>query len=304
MGVAIIVPGVSFADANLGKVNISGDVPVQALRIVAEDSYFGTSAQLSVSYIPVATTQREVTWSIEEGSEFANISNTGLLVIKDGAKASQVRVKVTSANNTNIYATKQLSVTYKGGDIPVGAALMNDGNSYLKATEFCGSQPFGPGGGIFEIEFAVTAQSSKQRSIFGASTSQYMTHLLSVKDSLNLRIDDCGSATNPLFTYQIDSKIIYRREASSITIKMGDTERTYTAGLRSINSDFALFAIYTATSYNNVSEYIKIFSAKYIGPTGETAFDLVPSLNNGVPTMYDKVSGQHLTPMNGSFSIV
>lgn len=125
MGIAIIVPDISFADANLGKVNISGSgevpevpgVPVQELRIVAEDSYTGTNAQLSVSYIPTNTTQRGVDWSIVSGSNYASINhNTGKLTILEGASNSNITVRVVSLFNSEISATKSLFVSYKSNE--------------------------------------------------------------------------------------------------------------------------------------------------------------------------------------------
>lgn len=116
MGVAIIVPGISFADANLGKVNISGDVPVQALIIKGDSSYTGINAQLSVSYLPISTTQRNVEWSIVSGNEYASINSSGLLTIKRGTNAGRVNVKVVNTDNPNVYANKEIVVTYYNSD--------------------------------------------------------------------------------------------------------------------------------------------------------------------------------------------
>jgi hypothetical protein len=116
MGLAIIVPSISFADANLGKVTLSGNEPIRGLYINLEDSYAGTTVDLKCSYLPANTTQRNVVWSIESGSEYASISGSTLTILS-GASHNDVTVKCTSASNPSISATKTISVTYESGGI-------------------------------------------------------------------------------------------------------------------------------------------------------------------------------------------
>lgn len=116
MGLAIIVPNVSFGDANLGKVTLSGNVPIRGLYINLEDSYAGTAVDLKCSYLPANTTQRNVVWSIESGSEYAFVSGS-VLTILEGADSDEVVVKCTSVSNPSIYAEKTISVTYQSAGI-------------------------------------------------------------------------------------------------------------------------------------------------------------------------------------------
>lgn len=111
MGLAIIIPSISFEDANLGKVTIGGNVPIKNLYINIEDSYTGTLVNLKCSYSPVNTTQRNVVWSIESGSEYASI-NGSVLQILSNANNSSVVIKCTSVENPNINTSKIVKLTY------------------------------------------------------------------------------------------------------------------------------------------------------------------------------------------------
>lgn len=116
MGVAIIIPDVNFASANLGKVTLTEDVPVRALSIIAPDSISGTSYQLGVSFYPINTNQRNVIWSIESGSEYAYINSSGVLDIKQEADNSQITVNAKSISNPSVFSTVKITVTYQGAD--------------------------------------------------------------------------------------------------------------------------------------------------------------------------------------------
>ena len=113
MGLAIIVPSISFDDANLGKVTLSGNVPIRDLYINLENYYTGTEVDLKCSYLPVNTTQRDVVWSIESGSEYASISGSTLTILP-GALNNDVTIKCASSINPNIVAEKTITVTYDG----------------------------------------------------------------------------------------------------------------------------------------------------------------------------------------------
>lgn len=118
MGIALIVPDISFADANLGKVTLSGLVPITGIAIVGPDSAVGASdaAEFVPSFTPINTTQRGVQWSVVSGSTYASINNsTGALTILPGASGASVTIRVTSSANNTIFAEKTISVTYSGG---------------------------------------------------------------------------------------------------------------------------------------------------------------------------------------------
>lgn len=124
MGLAIIVPNISFADANLGKVTVSESLgsDLQSIQIVCNDMITGSTraAMLSVSYTPTNTNQRGISWEIISGSEYAYIDQQGYLNILPNANNNAIQVKATSTKNSTIYALKNLTVSYK-----------NEGDEYI-----------------------------------------------------------------------------------------------------------------------------------------------------------------------------
>lgn len=112
MGSVFIIPNFYPSDT-LGKVTLKNEVEVKSISIVGNSSVVGTSATYNVSFYPIATTQRGVTWSIESGGNYATInSSTGVLSVLSGASSSAVTIKATSTANQAVYATKQITVTY------------------------------------------------------------------------------------------------------------------------------------------------------------------------------------------------
>lgn len=114
MGTAIIVKNASFADANLGKVNLKNDVAISGLDIVGQNiiNQRGNTARYIAVYTPYNTSERDVLWTIIEGASYANISADGVISVKENAKDSMVTIKVTSIANAAVYATKTIKVTY------------------------------------------------------------------------------------------------------------------------------------------------------------------------------------------------
>lgn len=119
MGIAIIVPGVSYSDNNLGKVTVSQQVPVTGISIVGNAEVRGESSQYTISYSPTNTSQRGVVWSVEQGSEYATINQNGLLTILQGASSNAVTIKAVSTHNAEVVATKVLQVSYFKELVPV-----------------------------------------------------------------------------------------------------------------------------------------------------------------------------------------
>lgn len=119
MGIAIIVPGVSYSDNNLGKVTISQQVPVTGISIIGNEVVRGESSQYTISYSPLNTSQRGVVWSVEQGGAYATINQNGLLTILQGASSSAVTIKAVSMHNAEVLATKVLQVTYFKELVPV-----------------------------------------------------------------------------------------------------------------------------------------------------------------------------------------
>lgn len=129
MGVAVIIPSVDFSTNNLGKVTIQQNVDVTGLTINCNSSYTGTTFTPTVAYIPIATNQQGVTWSLSAGSDYASIdATTGVVTIKSGANANNITIVATSSYNNTIVASKTVAVTYYV-DVNVLTAIAISGSS-------------------------------------------------------------------------------------------------------------------------------------------------------------------------------
>ena len=134
MGKAIIISDVNFSSANLGKVTLSGNIPLVALAIDTLDYFIGTSIQMDLIHFPINTTERNVSWSITSGNQFATIdSSTGRLTVSSSANEGVVTVMVSSVDNPAIKATKDITVSYNNNvsGVNLRRKLIGDGNAFI-----------------------------------------------------------------------------------------------------------------------------------------------------------------------------
>lgn len=131
MGKALIVPGVSFAGAGLGKVTRFAPAPLESITIEGPATVVGTMALYTVLYTPSGTSQIGVVWDIVSGAEAASISQEGHLTVLPGATAAPVRIRATSAVNPEISATLDVVVTYSSAlesIVVIGPTVISQGN--------------------------------------------------------------------------------------------------------------------------------------------------------------------------------
>ncbi|HBH09063.1 MAG TPA: hypothetical protein DDX40_06660 [Rikenellaceae bacterium] len=83
------------------------------------------TAQFTVTYTPSNSTQRGVLWSVESGSAYASIDESGKLTALKGANGNTVKIRATSKENSSIYAEKSVSVTYKAASVSVTGVRLN-----------------------------------------------------------------------------------------------------------------------------------------------------------------------------------
>jgi len=87
-------------------------VPLITLNIIGDSNIINNKYQFSASYNPVNTTEKLVSWSIVQGSNYATINaNTGLLTVLSGTTSETITIRATSSFNTAIYADKTIVVT-------------------------------------------------------------------------------------------------------------------------------------------------------------------------------------------------
>lgn len=116
--------------------NPSEDIPITGIEIIGESSPVGLTSRYTVSYTPSSTTQKGIVWTIQKGGEYAAINKNGMISILEGASAGSVTIRATSVNNPSIYGEKEISVTYKEGEISAQIQaycdrVLNDGGVLL-----------------------------------------------------------------------------------------------------------------------------------------------------------------------------
>lgn len=310
MGKAIIVPEVDFSQSGLGTVTINGVVPVFALRIkgpleVVDEAHF------YVSYYPLGTTQKGVTWSVIDGGTYATInSSTGQLyvVTGSGAVSAPVRIKATSIVDSNIFAVFDTTVTESGtSPLPVeGRRLQGFDNAYLNATKwYLGTKTYPRDDTTFFIDFICPSNRAYARSIYGGGFySQAMIHAVMLSGS-SFRIDDYN-ALNQSYSSSFGKRIKYTRTGGNYTIEIDGVTHTGTLGSTELPGevDIYLFALCQNNSgtitANNIADGTQIYSAK-MTKNGVDIFDLFPAEWDGVVGMWDRVSGKLIGPEDGGY---
>lgn len=329
MGRAIIVPDVDFSQSGLGTVTINGVVPVLGLKIkgpasVDDEAYF------SVSYYPLSTTQKGVTWSVIEGGTYATIdSSTGLLSVVAGSDADSdaVKIKATSVVDSNVFAVFDTLVTETGSfPLPVeGRRLQGFDDAYLNATKYySGSKVFPYEDTTFFIDFIFPSNRDYARSVYGGmiandNNGQWIHGVVLAgsatgANKLAFRIDDYNksseSSSKPLFTNSTRKRIKYTRTGRNYTV---DIDGVVSTGVVGTGVLINALEIYLFAGYNNnggtitavnISDGLQIYSAK-MTKNGDDVFDVYPAEWNGVVGMWDRVSKQLIGPeASGYFSLV
>lgn len=115
MGIAVIIPNLDFSGHGLGKVTLNQSIPLVSMSIAGNTTVIGKSATYKALLYPGNTSERAVTWSVISGGTYASIdASTGVLAIAGSADEATVVIKATSTDNSEIYATLELTVTYAG----------------------------------------------------------------------------------------------------------------------------------------------------------------------------------------------
>lgn len=317
MGIALILPECDFSDKSLGKVTIKGNVPLSDISIVGDDNVNGVEAQYTCMYSPAVTTERDVVWSVESGNQYAYINpTTGKLLVLEGASNANVTIKAVSALHPEIDATKNIVVTYNATEpliLREGLALVSDGTAYLNAAQyFNGAKRWNTGHLNMEIIFKIYETGSDNLHIFGVSmsTRSGAGYIDAVYLGGQSKLRFAGNGSSGIYSDTSDvANSLYKFSSymnGNITIeKEGSVlfEQT-TAGYGTMATDlFPLFARNSNsgsgwTTYPGAAN-VGIYSFKLSTEADGAVCYLVPCTYNGVKSMYDKVSEQVLTAVNG-----
>lgn len=128
MGIAVLVPGVNWAQKNVGIVTPSDSVAVQAIAIQGPNSFIDTGQYTAILF-PTFTNERGVIWSITSGREYATIDSNGKVSAKAGALKNSVTIRAKSSARPSVFAEKTIVVS--ASDAPSYDYLQSDGNCRL-----------------------------------------------------------------------------------------------------------------------------------------------------------------------------
>lgn len=114
MGIALLVPDLSFSSSNIGQITMVDDLESLSINVASGTAITAMTYQFSVSYSPLTTAaaQRGVSWSVISGGEYASIDSSGLMTISPTASSNNVTIRATSVYDASIYADVTVIVTF------------------------------------------------------------------------------------------------------------------------------------------------------------------------------------------------
>lgn len=115
MGLAIKVYGVSFKDNNIGQVTEA--LPIESISLgCATGIYNNENTAICVAtIIPDNTLDKNVMWSIIDGSSYATIDQNGKITVlssANGTNGNNITIKCVSRINIEVFTTLTVKVKY------------------------------------------------------------------------------------------------------------------------------------------------------------------------------------------------
>lgn len=134
MGVMILVPGADYSGVSLGKATPAENIPIEGITINGPGAAYNT-ADYTAKVWPVFTNQREFTWSVTSGGNYASISSEGRLTVAAGASQQPVTIRCTSTENPNVYGEK--TILCSAGELVYYDWIQGDGEAaYILINRF------------------------------------------------------------------------------------------------------------------------------------------------------------------------
>ena len=297
MGLAIIIPGVSYADANLGKVTITGNRPIEALAIIGQNNVV-SQAQFNVRMYPYNTTDRGIIWSIDSGGAYATInSTTGELFAIEGADEDTVVIRATSSADATITATKTITVSFTTHTIVDLEYIAADGEKYV------------------EVEIAPTASTVIKADFKIANVAlnnttdrQFVyTDNNNVSVSYSKRwnvfaINYVGAKVKSLVSFYDRGEVESSASGATLYDKTTGNYVTLTNGSASSGSFGTRLVLFNGLNSSQTFKKVLIYAFS-VSDNGADLVNLKPVLFDGVPCFYDSVADRYLDIVGDSGSI-
>lgn len=299
MGIAVLVPGVNWAQKNIGIVTPSDSVAVQAIAIQGPNNIVG-SGQYTASLFPTFTNERSIIWSITSSGEYATIDSNGKVTAKAGALKNSVTIRAKSSARPSVFAEKTIVVS--AGDTPSYGYLQSDGNCYLLV------------GGLTLYGGTLTVRGTLESSngyLIGSLYSAqgkatifgfYKSSAGKLKVGFGkLAYVDTGITPVADKVYRLECQFSSSQEASDAQFKLYDDETDtllYTSQMGNcyINADISIFCYgYNKsgvgtpfTPNNSTFNAGKIYDLVIKDSNGSILRDLHPKDMNGTPSFFDE----------------
>lgn len=297
MGTAIIIPKISFADSDMGKVTISTERPLEELAIYGPDTVHGGTdqAQYYIKYFPAGTTERGIVWSIDSGSEYATINaSTGVLTVLNGADEDTVVIKATSSENPSICAYKSVTVSsYIIHTIIPLSYIAADGLRYVDTGIDAAADL------VVKADFKIaniTINNTTDRQFAYSDTNNVST-------SYSLKWNSFAiNYTGALKSYTLAS--FYDRGLSTSS-PSGSTLLNKTTGQTvslnqtggQVTGNFGRLYLFSGRNASHTYKKVSVYGFEVVRGATQLV-NLSPVLYDGVPCYYDSVSDSYI-PISG-----
>lgn len=311
MGIAIILNGVDFSNANLGQVTLTDPVSVESISLEKNiSSYIGPKFRLAVNFTPIDTTERGIVWNITSGSQYATIdASTGEVTVLSGANANTITVKATSTADPSINATKNIVVTYYEKEVTLLSWIKTGGANYVLTDVSVNS------GYEYSVKFSPQGAFSNSTAVFGSreSTNKNDCHISLNTVGSTCYIVDSLTNNSALFAKMAQDHIYLAKiKQDSPYYEMYDetAQASNTAQSNKLNvSDFAtnshkimLFNInHSGTPIGLDYGFVKIYEFK-AEQSGSVIADYVPALVDDEPVFFDKI-GKAVYAISGNSEV-
>lgn len=299
MGLAVIVPDISFDSSNLGKVSLSENIEIKGLEIKGKDVVNGVSATYYVNYMPSLTTYKDVIWSIIEGDEYAYIDLlSGVLNVKPNANGNSVKIKVTSTHKNEIFDTKDVVVTYMSEGIIDLAYIAADGGNVVNIPDVVCDTNY-----IVETTFMFPNvglnKTTDRQYVFGTGGDYNITQSEKWKQ-LNI---SCNKKTWLVKDTLYDVKLYAKYDKNNAILKNALTDEAYVLTIATTaEKKLTNYMLYCTNESDKTYRKVLIYDFK-IFDGGNALVNLKPVLKDDVPMFYDLVTNKYLSIEDNGGSI-
>lgn len=301
MGIAILLTGTDFSDANLGQVTLTDPVAVQSISLDNNiSSFIGPSFKLAVDFTPINTSERGIVWSITNGASYATIDSvTGEVTVDENANGNTITIQATSTSDNTLIATHDVVVTYSENEVTLISWIRTGGANYV-LTDVTPDSNYS-----YEARFSPQGSFSNSASVFGSrrGTNDNDCHISINKNGGTAYIANsneyggqaliAGLVTGNIY----EAKIIQTDPYYSMYNETAQESKT--ASNNTLNSsDFAtnthkimLFNLnHSGSALGSDYGFVKIYEFK-VKQDNIVIADYVPALVDKTPVFFDKVSG-------------